>query len=211
MLLDIYKKKSKFFIYVFLFFAGFYFVFLTNCAYCQKGLNASYENDLAYIQVVKESVDSLQNFLILLDKNIVKENEQINNFSLDIALQQLEIINKELLAIKKEDFYCQNLIKSFFSLCNLVKSIKILKFSDKQKILKAINIIKKDYICSDNLQSNYIKQKTDFLIENIVSLSDLIRSVFLTQKIELIGLGSKIFDKFIYKPCRFIVDNKKNV
>ncbi|MCF7800291.1 hypothetical protein K9M16_04820, partial [Candidatus Babeliales bacterium] len=58
---------------------------------------------------------------------------------------------------------------------------------------------------------NYIKQKTDFLIENIVSLSDLIRSVFLTQKIELKGLGSKIFDKFIYKPCRFIVDNKKNV
>lgn len=210
MLLDICKMKPKFFICVFLFFISFFFIFSKNCAYTKKQINNISNDNLSYVQIVQASTDSLRNFLILLDKSIIKENEQINNFDLDIALQQLEIINKGLLEITYEVFYYHNLIQSFFGFCNSVNNIKILKFNDKKKILEAINNIKKNYMCSKNAQFD-MEQKSDFLFENIIALCDLIRSVFLMQNVKLKGLGSKIFDKFIYKPCKFIIDNKKNV
>ncbi|MFA5074816.1 MAG: hypothetical protein WC436_01820 [Candidatus Babeliales bacterium] len=202
------KKLTK----IYLLQIGFLFVFANICASIKNQVTEHYTvfDNLNYDQTVKESIDSLRNFLILLDENIAGEKKQVNNFDPAVAFQQLEIINKELIDTSEENIYCNDLTRAFFDLCNIVKNIKILQFKDKRKILKIINNIKKIYISSKNAQLDS-KQKNDFLFDNIESLSELIKSVLLTQKIKFGGFGAKISDIFFYRPLEIIADHKTGV
>ncbi|MFA5074812.1 MAG: hypothetical protein WC436_01800 [Candidatus Babeliales bacterium] len=168
--------------------------------------------------IIDDAINSLKNFLDLLNKNLIKE-EGIIFLDLNKILDNIsaELMTKEGTNVIFADNF---LIKAFLKLSNAAENInsleiinKKIKFRNIREVLKCTNEISQ-IIDKENDKENKMLSMSDSLIYNIKQFNESLRAFLINNlannKFKLDNsFSAKLADIVWYRPVEFIKDHQK--